>query len=209
MRSLIIEVIYMIKKRSVLLIMLFCLMTLSFSSCFLNAKIYPLSDEEVHLFKNLIDDYADLHNYTVEFDDLSTVETHTFAKDRKYSDSELRDETALHGVIRVKDNAYVDVALFQNKSFSFDINGINDENLIIFADDFTKTFNSFSKYEVKSSDLESLFNSKNFKKGEFVTHLDIDFFGNASLDYEKSTKNEDGEYIPPRLHISNVLDIKQ
>lgn len=194
-------------SRAILAILLCCLTAFSFSGCFLNPKMYPLSDEELADFKKRIEDYASEHNYKVKYDDLIEIETNSYAQDKKYYESDLR-ENALCGDICIKNNSVsIEFMLNKNRDFEFSINGFNENELYPFAYEFIEFTNSFSKYEIKKSDLEDFFNTDSYKKGEFMKSQEVDFWGNAILNYHKSITEEDGEYIPPVLGIGNVLKV--
>ncbi|MGN0179303.1 MAG: hypothetical protein ACI4DY_07685 [Monoglobaceae bacterium] len=167
-------------------------------------KCNSVSNHEINFFIDQIEEYADSHNYNVSIKNL--YDAKVFNSDKKYNKDALSKD-AITGTLYINDNAYVDFDLDYGKTFYFHLRNFGDIQIQTFLNEFLLFTNNFSKYKVDSSDIKDVFSADGYKKDETAKTVDIDFWGNASLEIVKGIY-VDGSYSFREIDLRNKLSLE-
>ena len=85
-----------------------------------------------------------------------------------------------------------------------ELNGFTSSELDEMSYEIIDFTNRFSKIEITSKDLKEFFESDTYKKDEYVKNSNVDFWGDATLSYQKECII-DGVTNTPTFCYSNVI----
>ena len=188
---------------------LICIFVISmFTGCLFKNTIYPITTSEIETFKNKIIEYASENGYILENEYNALTDNNNksnYSEKQKYN-KDILDQTVAFSceLVKNKTNKIIQFDLRYSGKFYIELNGFTSSELDEMSYEIIDFTNRFSKIEITSKDLKEFFESDTYKKDEYVKNSNVDFWGDATLSYQKECII-DGVTNTPTFCYSNVI----